>query len=109
MKSVPHGDNTLGVEVTQVTGRGFWLLVEGRELYLPYGKFPWFKHATIRQITAVKRPSAGHLCWPELDVDLAIDSIEHPERYPLVSRAARSPASPPVRKARQAARSGGRG
>jgi hypothetical protein len=27
-----------------------------------------------------------HLFWPDLDVDLAVDSIHHPERYPLVSR-----------------------
>jgi hypothetical protein len=25
------------------------------------------------------------LHWPDLDVDLHVDSIEHPERYPLVA------------------------
>jgi hypothetical protein len=30
----------------------------------------------------------GHLHWPELDVDLHVDSIIHPERYPLVAAAA---------------------
>jgi hypothetical protein len=37
----------------------------------------------------VRRPSASngqrHLRWPDLDVDLALESIEHPERYPLGS------------------------
>lgn len=41
---------------------------------------------SIRQLTTVERPSADHLYWPELDVDLAVDSLDHPERYPLVSR-----------------------
>jgi hypothetical protein len=26
------------------------------------------------------------LYWPDLDIDLAVDSIEHPEQYPLVSQ-----------------------
>ena len=48
---------------------------------------PWFRDATIREITAVERPSPHHLRWPDLDIDLAVDSIEHPERFPLVSQA----------------------
>jgi hypothetical protein len=28
----------------------------------------------------------NHLYWPDLDVDLDIDSLEHPEDYPLVFR-----------------------
>jgi hypothetical protein len=39
----------------------------------------------------VERPSPHHLYWPQLDVDLALDSIEAPDRYPLVSRAPRGP------------------
>jgi hypothetical protein len=34
----------------------------------------------------VQQPSAHHLYWPDLDVDLAVESIEHPERFPLVSK-----------------------
>ena len=62
-------------------------MLDERELFLPFKQFPWFQDATIREITAVERPSAGHLYWPELDIDLAVDSIEHPERFPLLSKA----------------------
>jgi hypothetical protein len=31
----------------------------------------------------VSRPSPDHLRWPEFDIDLEVDSIIHPERYPL--------------------------
>ncbi len=34
----------------------------------------------------VDRPQAHHLYWPDLDVDLAVDSILHPEQFPPVSR-----------------------
>jgi hypothetical protein len=27
-----------------------------------------------------------HLYWPDLDIDLAVESIRHPEQFPLVSR-----------------------
>ena len=87
MTSVRRGRRTSKVEVTNVTARGFWLLLAGRELFVPFAGFPWFRDASIGQILAVRQPSANHLYWPQLDVDLAVESIEHPERYPLVSRA----------------------
>jgi hypothetical protein len=38
-------------------------------------------------------PSAHHLYWPQLDIDLAVESIIHPERYPLMSRNAKPPSA----------------
>jgi hypothetical protein len=67
------------------------MLIGDRELFLPFESFPWFRNASIGAIARVERPSEHHLYWPELDVDLAIESIEHPERYPLVSRAPAEP------------------
>jgi hypothetical protein len=34
----------------------------------------------------VRHPPRDHLYWPDLDVDLPIESIRHPERFPLRSR-----------------------
>jgi hypothetical protein len=87
MRSELRGTRTSAVEVTNVSPHGFWLLLDERELFVPFEAFPWFEDATVRQLTRVERPSAHHLYWPALDVDLAVDSLEHPERYPLVSRA----------------------
>ena len=86
MKSAPRGRRISSAEVTNVSANGFWLLLDDRELFVSFSKFPWFREATVGQILNVSRPSAHHLCWPEIDVDLAVDSIEHLERYPLVSR-----------------------
>lgn len=87
MKSGRPGTPTSGAEVTNVSANGFWLLVDDRERFLAFEQFPWFADATIRQLTRLERPSPHHLYWPDLDVDIAVDSIDHPEAYPLVSRA----------------------
>jgi Protein of unknown function (DUF2442) len=80
------GAATSEVEVTNISQHGFWLLLDGRELFLPFKNFPWFKQATVEAILRLERPAPGHLHWPDLDVDLAVDSIDHPERYPPKSR-----------------------
>ena len=72
--------------VTHVSEHGFRLLLEGEELLLPFEHFPWFKSATVQQISNVERPSPEHLYWPSLDVDLAVESIRHPEAFHLISR-----------------------
>lgn len=85
MKSAAPGASTSPVEVTNVSTHGFWIFVGERELFVSFRDFPWFKDASIGAITQVELPSPHHLYWPELDVDLAVESIEHPEKYPLVS------------------------
>ena len=85
MTSARPGQSTSAVEVTNVSPHGFWLLVEQREYFVRFTDFPWFRDATIAELTNVLLPSPHHLYWPALDVDLAVDSLDHPERYPLVS------------------------
>ena len=82
-----RGESTLVAEVANISANGFWLLVDERELFVPFKQFPWFRAATIGQILNVQRPHKHHLYWPDLDVDLAVESIDHPERFPLVSKA----------------------
>jgi hypothetical protein len=62
------------------------LFIAERELFVPFREFPWFKDASVAAITRVELPSPHHLYWPDLDVDLAVESIEDPEKYPLVSQ-----------------------
>jgi Protein of unknown function (DUF2442) len=86
MKSVQPGTSTSGVELSNVSQHGLWLLIDGSEHYLPFDEFPWFRRATIAQLCRIERPSPGHLNWPELEVDLSLESIERPAAFPLVSR-----------------------
>lgn len=86
MKSKARGESTLDVEVTHISKHGFWLLLGKKELFLTYSEFPWFKEATVSAILNVELLHPGHLHWPDLDVDLAVESIEHPEHFPLVAK-----------------------
>jgi len=79
------GITTSVPEVTHVSRHGFWLLLDDEELLLPFEQFPWFMQATIAQISQVEWPSADHLYWPLLDVDLSVASIREPARFPLVA------------------------
>jgi hypothetical protein len=86
MSSSTHGVPTSGIEVTNVSSHGLWLLADGRELFLSYDDFPWFKDASIGKIINVEQPSTGHFRWPELDVDVGIESIEDPAKFPLKAK-----------------------
>ena len=81
MSGVPPA--TSAVEVTNISAHGFWVLLGDRELFLAFDDFPWFRDAPFGAILNVERPQPHHLYWPQLDVDVSVDSIEHPERYPL--------------------------
>jgi hypothetical protein len=85
VKSAARGKHISDVEVTNVSKHGFWLLLRGKELYLPFNLFPWFRDVPIGELVHVELPHPHHLYWPDLDVDLSVESIEHPERFPLVS------------------------
>lgn len=91
MKSATRGKATSAVEVTNVSKHGLWLLIEQREKFLSFENFPWFQEATISQLCNVELPHPHHLYWPELDVDLDVDSIDNPEKFPLLSKAGRKP------------------
>ena len=86
MKSARRGKRTSDVEVQNISRNGIWLLVRGKEYFLPHKQYPWFERARIADIYKVKLLHGFHLHWPELDVDLEIDSLIHPEKYPLVSK-----------------------
>lgn len=80
------GIGTFQVELSNVSRHGLWVLAGDEEFFLPFVHFPWFKDATIEQISAVERPTADHLHWPLLDIDLSLQSIRDPASFPLVSR-----------------------
>ena len=88
MRSGAPGKCISDVEVTNLSNHGFWILVQGRELFVAFEHFPWFREAPVGHILAVEMPGPDHLYWPNLDADLSVESIERPEDFPLVSRLA---------------------
>ena len=87
MRSAARGRSTSGAEVTTVTPQGFSLLVGRREVFVSFRDFPWFRDASIAQLLNVELPSAHHLYWPDLDIDLSVESVDNPRRFPLVWKA----------------------
>lgn len=76
-----------GPEVTEVTPAGFGLLLAGRQRFLSFQDFPWFEKASAEKIRNVEQVGADHLYWPDLDIDLSVESIDDPRSFPLVWKA----------------------
>ena len=83
MKSSTLGKNISEVEILNVSQQGLWLFVRDREYYLPYSEYPWFETATVAEICNVNLVNPDHLHWPDLDVDLEVSALQHPQDYPL--------------------------
>jgi hypothetical protein len=73
-------------EVTNISASGFWLLVDDKEYFVPFDDYPAFQKATVAQIYTIHRLSPTQFYWPELDVDIELEALEHPERFPLLFR-----------------------
>ena len=80
------GSAISAAEVTHISKHGLWLLLGVEELFVPFSGFPWFRHATIDQLLQVEWPTADHLYWPQLDIDLSVQSIRTPEQFPLIAQ-----------------------
>jgi hypothetical protein len=85
MRSGTSGPNTSSAEVSRISESALWLRIDGDEFHLPFELFPWFRGALPSAIRNVERPTTHRLRWPDLDIDLAIESIQNPEKFPLVS------------------------
>lgn len=89
-------------EIANISPFGVWVLVRNKEYFLDHRSFPWFKGASVEQVLDVESPRIGHLRWPSLDVDLHVDSLENPERYPLAAKLTpRNKRAVPTRKTRR--------
>ena len=83
MKLAERGISTSKVEVSHISSQGVWVYVRGKEYFLPYKNFPWFKDARLSEIQNVRLIHRQNLRWEDLDIDLTLESLDHPERYPL--------------------------
>lgn len=80
-----HGTLTSAPEITHISKNGIWILLGNEELLLAFDHFPWFEKATIAQIQDVNWPTIDHLYWPQLDIDISVQSIRNPDQFPLVA------------------------
>jgi len=81
-----RGTNISEIDVSHIDELGFWLFYKDREYFVDFDKFPWFRDARISEITDIVVEDEDVFHWPKLDVDLTLQMIRYPERYPLKSK-----------------------
>ena len=86
MKLKKRGRSISEAEIQNVSEFGVWMLVKGKEYFLSYKEFPWFSKATVEQVYNFELLHGRHLYWPDLDIDLALESLSSPEKFPLKAR-----------------------
>jgi hypothetical protein len=75
----------LAVEIN-ISSFGLWLLIGNTEYFVPYDKYPWFQNATLLDIYNFEVFNGKQLHWPTLDVDIDVDCLENPHKYPLIAK-----------------------
>jgi len=79
-----RGKSISDSEVTSIGKKGFWLLYEGKEYFIPFQDYPVFKNTTVKEIYSMKVIAPGQLRWEAIDCDIEIAALERPENYPLI-------------------------
>lgn len=74
----------MSVNVLMINSQGLLLNVCGNDYFVSYNRLPWMKDATIKSVLNVQMSGCKAIEWPDLDVDLEIESLKHPEKYPLL-------------------------
>ncbi len=72
-------------QITSIEQDGFWLLTQEGEFFVSFERYPSFRKANVEQIFKFKSDDDAFY-WPELDIDIELDALKHPERYPLIFR-----------------------
>jgi hypothetical protein len=70
-------------QITSIEHDGFWLLTEEGEFFVSFERYPAFSSAKLRQVFHFEQDGDAFY-WPELDIDIELDALQHPEKYPLI-------------------------
>ena len=95
MKFSTQGKDVSKIEVLNISKHGIWLATRDHELFISFKEFPWFQDATVRKLMNVEQRTPTCLHWPDLAIDLAVESVRC---FPLLSQTSR----PTTRSSRQA-------
>lgn len=82
--TLKNNTSSISVDVLMINDRGIMISVQGQDYFLSYNRVPWMRDATINEVLDVQMSGKNAIEWPKLDVDLEVDSLKHPERYPLL-------------------------
>lgn len=71
----------INAQITSIEQGGFWLLIPDGEYFVSFEDYPDFRNATVAQIHRFQKSHDG-FHWPDLDIDIELDALKHPERFP---------------------------
>lgn len=69
-----------------INNQGIMISVLGNDYFLSYNRIPWMRDAPVKNVLNIQMEGRNAISWPDLDIDLEIESLKHPERYPLVMK-----------------------
>jgi len=82
--SLDNNINNTSVSVLMINSQGMMLSVLGQDCFVSYNRVPWLRDARVSSVLNVRMSGLRSIEWPELDVDLEIEILKYPERYPLI-------------------------
>ena len=69
-----------------ITSDGIWFATGCVEYPLSYEDFPCFKGVPEEKVKYVIEPETDVYYWPELDVQLTLEQIWNPKKYPMKTK-----------------------
>ncbi|WP_106829347.1 DUF2442 domain-containing protein [Parabacteroides pacaensis] len=69
-----------------INAQGIMLSVQGNDFFISYNRMPWLRNARISDVLNVRMCGHSAIEWETLGIDLEIESLKHPERYPLIMK-----------------------
>lgn len=72
-------------EVKMASPEGLYLSIEGRGYFAAFKDHPYLAELPLSQIFEVEYCGHGHIRWEAGDIDLHVDILENPEKYPIIT------------------------
>lgn len=86
MKKSGMSGRITSAKVSSITSIGLFMTIDGKDYFLSYKDFPWFTDARVSDVLNVSTLGRNSLRWESLDVDLEMESLLSPEKYPLKAK-----------------------
>jgi len=83
-KNLNKDTENTSAKVLSINSDGINLLVGGKEYFISYNRVPWLQNAKESEVMNVSMLGKMGIRWEDLDIDLEIESLIYPEKYPLV-------------------------
>lgn len=72
------------VKVLSINTDGIFIDAFGKDYFISFNRLPWFRDAKVSDIMNVRNIGTMGIRWDAIDIDLELDSLIHPEKYPLI-------------------------